>query len=168
MPIESFCIQTPIGRLQISCMDNKVTDVNLGMDNKKSVQQHVNVTNGLISRFGSNIKNQMDRYFEGSLVSFTVDLAVQGTDYQKSVWRIISTIKQGETLTYSDVAEQLGSSARAVGNACRANPTPIIVPCHRVVSKSGLGGFAGQREGSNINAKTWLLEHELGMNANLV
>ncbi len=85
---------------------------------------------------------------------------MQGTDYQKSVWQCISEIKWGETLTYGDIAEQLDSSARAVGNACRANPVPIIVPCHRVVSKSGLGGFAGQREGNNINVKTWLLEHE--------
>lgn len=167
MQIESFYIQTPIGRLQISCVDNKVTEVNLGMDNKKSSQLHIGDTKNLESIFAKNIKNQFNNYFEGSLVCFTLDLEVTGTDYQKSVWQIISSIKQGETLTYSDIARQLDSSARAVGNACRANPVPIIIPCHRVVSKSGLGGFAGQREGNNVSVKTWLLEHDscLGMSS---
>ncbi len=158
--MESFYIQTPIGRLQISSVDNKVTEVNLGMDNKKSAQRHVSGIKKPESIFTKNIKNQFNNYFKGSLDRFTVDFKVEGTDFQKSVWQIISSIKQGETLTYSDIARQLDSSARAVGNACRANPVPIIVPCHRVVSKSGLGGFAGQREGNNVSVKTWLLEHE--------
>ena len=160
MQTESFYLQTPIGRLLISCKGNKVIELNLGMDNKKSRQTEVTGTIGLRSDFVQSVKNQLNNYFNGSSAYFVVDLSMQGTDYQKSVWQCISEIKWGETLTYGDIAEQLDSSARAVGNACRANPVPIIVPCHRVVSKSGLGGFAGQREGNNINVKTWLLEHE--------
>ncbi len=160
MQTESFYLQTPIGRLLVSCKGNKVTGLNLGMDNKKKHPIAATEIKGLRSHFAQTIKNQLNDYFDGSSACFTVDLLMQGTDYQKSVWQCISKIKWGETLTYGDIAEQLNSSARAVGNACRANPVPIIVPCHRVVSKSGIGGFAGQREGKNINVKTWLLEHE--------
>lgn len=160
MQIESFYLQTPIGRLLISCEGTKVIEVNLGMDKKKHRQAQVSGTSGLKSHFAQKVKNQINDYFGGSSTHFDLDLSVQGTDYQKLVWQRISAIKWGETLTYSDIAEQLDSSARAVGNACRANPVPIIVPCHRVVSKSGLGGFAGQREGNNINVKTWLIDHE--------
>lgn len=164
MPIESFYLQTPIGRLLVSCEGNKVIEVNLGMDNKKNCQRQISGTKELKSHFSKNVEDQIGHYFDGALTCFTLDLLVQGTDYQKSVWQCISAIKWGDRLTYSDIAEQLNSSARAVGNACRANPVPIIVPCHRVVAKSGLGGFAGQREGNNINVKTWLLEHERRLN----
>ncbi len=160
MKIESFYLQTPIGRLLISCEGNKVIEVNLGMDNKKNRQVLARGTSRLKSRFAQKVGNQINHYFDGSSTRFDLNLLVQGTDYQKLVWQCISAIKWGKTLTYSDIAEQLDSSARAVGNACRANPVPIIVPCHRDVAKSGLGGFAGQREGNNISVKTWLLEHE--------
>ncbi len=164
MPIESFYLQTPIGRLLVSCESDKVIEVNLGVDTKKNCQRQISGTKELKSHFFKNVEDQLRHYFDGELTCFTLDLLVQGTNYQKSVWQCISAIKWGETLTYSNIAEQLNSSARAVGNACRANPVPIIVPCHRVVAKSGLGGFAGQREGNNINVKTWLLEHECRLN----
>ena len=64
------------------------------------------------------------------------------------------------TRTYRDLAEQLGSVPRAVGQACRANPCPIVVPCHRVVAVKGLGGFAGDRAGRKLAIKRWLLRHE--------
>ncbi len=160
MQIELFHLKTPIGRLQIACTGNKVCGVNLGIDRKippcwpKQNQQQDD------SDFAMRVRSQFEHYFEGALQPFSVELMVTGTDYQRAVWNIIRLIKRGETRTYGDIAAQIGSSARAVGNACRANPIPIIVPCHRVVSKSGLGGFAGQREGQNMKVKTWLLEHE--------
>jgi len=159
MLMESFGIPTPVGQLLVAYSGNKVIEVNLGLDSKKKPQLGNKISKRK-SHFVLKAKKQMDDYFAGSLLHFTLDLLADGTDYQKSVWEIISSIKYGETLTYGDIAEQLNSSARAVGNACRANPIPIIVPCHRVVSKSGLGGFAGQREGTNIKVKTWLLAHE--------
>ena len=113
-----------------------------------------------MSSFACTVKRQIEGYFRSALSGFDVDILVDGTAFQQSVWDVISSIKLGETLTYTDVASQLNSSPRAVGNACRANPVPIIVPCHRIVSKSGIGGFAGQREGNNIAVKSWLLEHE--------
>lgn len=113
-----------------------------------------------MSSFACSVKKQIEAYFMSALSGFDLDIDVAGTAFQQSVWAVISSIKVGETLTYTDVANQLNSSPRAVGNACRANPVPIIVPCHRIVSKSGIGGFDGQRAGKNIDIKYWLLDHE--------
>lgn len=72
----------------------------------------------------------------------------QGTPFQKKVWSLIEEIPFGATRTYGTLAKQLGNSnlARAVGNACNRNPLAILIPCHRVVGKNGLGGFAGGNE----------------------
>ncbi len=91
----------------------------------------------------------LDRYFGGENVGFDkYDLYLSGTEFQKNVWRFLSTIPYGTTVSYSDVARYLGNSAvRAVGSACGKNRIPIIIPCHRVIPKNGsLGGFsAGEK-----------------------
>jgi len=91
---------------------------------------------------------------------FDMQLDVQGTDFQKKVWRALQKIPAGTVLTYGELARRLKTSARAVGNACRSNPVPVVIPCHRVVSKTGLGGFAGDTKGRMLGIKKWLLEHE--------
>jgi len=157
---ESFNVATPIGILRISCSEKAITDINLSLDIKKSLPTNVNISNKSMSSFCLNAKRQIDEYFSNALYSFDLKLNCHGTAFQRSVWNVISSIKVGETLTYSDIADKLKSSPRAIGNACRSNPIPIIVPCHRVVSKSGVGGFAGQVKGKNIDVKQWLLKHE--------
>ena len=87
-------------------------------------------------------------------------LLVEGTPFQKAVWAALLRIPQGETRSYQALAKQLKTSPRAVGNACRANPLALIVPCHRVLAKSGLGGFCGKKAGKYLKIKTWLLAHE--------
>ena len=73
----------------------------------------------------------------------------------------MKTIPAGQTKTYTDIAQALGTAPRAVGGACGNNPTPLLVPCHRVVAKNGLGGFSGDWEtGLALRQKKWLLEHE--------
>jgi methylated-DNA-[protein]-cysteine S-methyltransferase len=69
-------------------------------------------------------------------------------------------ISAGTPACYGDLADRLGSSPRAVGGACRANPIPVIIPCHRVVGRNGLGGFMGTTAGRGIEIKQWLLAHE--------
>lgn len=76
------------------------------------------------------------------------------------MWDIISTIPCGTVLTYSAIAEKLDSAPRAVGQACGANPHPLAVPCHRVVSIAGIGGFANATQGYQLDAKRWLLKNE--------
>ena len=103
-------------------------------------------------------------YFSGPATAgvFGGRLDPGGTDFQRLVWKTLLEIPAGQTLSYQDVARKLGraSACRAVGAACGANPIPIIVPCHRVVSSSGaLGGFGG-----GLKLKRYLLQLE-GWNA---
>ncbi|HEX6736244.1 MAG TPA: methylated-DNA--[protein]-cysteine S-methyltransferase [Azonexus sp.] len=92
---------------------------------------------------------------------FGLPLRPAGTAFQRRVWAAIAAIPCGQTLTYGQVASQLHNAPRAVGQACGANPYPVVVPCHRVVaSGGGLGGFARERSGFLLDIKRWLLAHE--------
>jgi methylated-DNA-[protein]-cysteine S-methyltransferase len=89
-------------------------------------------------------------YFAGSRTTFEVPLDLAGTAFQEQVWKALSTIPYGEVWSYADVAEKIGNpkAVRAVGQANRVNPVPVIVPCHRVIGKSGkLTGYAGNQIG---------------------
>ncbi len=89
-----------------------------------------------------------------------VPLELAGTDFQHRVWTALGRIPPGEVLTYGELARQLGTAPRALGQACRANPVPILVPCHRVVAATGRGGYAGATGGRLLAIKRWLLAHE--------
>lgn len=99
---------------------------------------------------------QLRRYFGGLPESFDVPLDLQGTPFQQRVWEALRSIAPGTVRTYGELARELGASPRAVGGACRRNPCLILVPCHRVVAKRGLGGYSG----AGLAAKGWLLRHE--------
>ena len=86
--------------------------------------------------------------------------APAGTAFQKRVWAALRAIPPGCTLSYGEVARDLASAARAVGQACGANPLPIVIPCHRVVGSRGLGGFMHARADFPLAVKRWLLDHE--------
>lgn len=103
---------------------------------------------------------QLRAYIKDPGFVFGLPLAPAGTGFQRRVWSGISAIPSGSTLTYGALAQSLGSAPRAVGNACGANPYPLVVPCHRVVAAHGLGGFARQRGGFLLDVKRWLLAHE--------
>ena len=81
----------------------------------------------------------------------------EGTEFQRAVWRELTTIPRGQTRTYGQIAKAIGrpQAVRAVGSACGANPLPLFIPCHRVTAKNGLGGF-----GSGLPWKKLLLELE--------
>ncbi len=91
---------------------------------------------------------------------FAVKLLMQGSSFRQLVWSELGKIPYGTTLSYSALAAKIGSSARAVGNACRDNPYPFLIPCHRVVSISGLGGYCGQTTGDFMQIKAKLLQAE--------
>ena len=96
---------------------------------------------------------------------FRFDLPVEpgGTVHQNKVWEIMLSIPRGETRSYGTLATQIKSAAQAVGQACGANPVPIVIPCHRIVGKAGLGGFMGHGSGTSLDIKRWLLAHERAM-----
>ncbi len=108
----------------------------------------------------SAVGRQLRAYFADGAALFEVPMELRGTPFQQRVWAAIRAIPAGTTRTYADLARDLGSAPRAVGQACRANPCPIVVPCHRVVAARGLGGFAGERSGHKLALKRQLLRHE--------
>ncbi len=104
--------------------------------------------------------NAIRDYFTRPTRLERVPLALEGSAFQLRVWEALRAIPPGETRTYGELAVLLGSGARAVGNACRRNPCPIVVPCHRVLARNGIGGYAGARGGELLAIKRWLLRHE--------
>ena len=105
---------------------------------------------------------ELEQYLSGKIKSFSVPFLVKGTDYQKAVWAEISKIPRGQTRSYGEIARCMGQpkAARSVGQACRQNPVPFLIPCHRVVSKDGgLGGFLGASP-AHLKIKKSLLDLE--------
>ncbi|MDO9049688.1 MAG: MGMT family protein [Methylobacter sp.] len=105
-------------------------------------------------------EHELNQYWQNVDKRINVKLLKQGSVYRNQVWAALCQIPFGETMTYSALARKIGSSARAVGNACRDNPFALIIPCHRVVSVSGMGGYCGQTEGDLMAIKYKLLEFE--------
>jgi methylated-DNA-[protein]-cysteine S-methyltransferase len=99
---------------------------------------------------------QLERYFAGTLTSFDLPLD-PGTGFAARMRAEMRAIPYGETRTYGDLAKVLGVQARAVGQACGANPMPILVPCHRVLGVTTLGGFSAP---GGVETKVALLRHE--------
>lgn len=93
--------------------------------------------------------------------AFGLPLRPSGTSFQRRVWQQIAAIPEGQVRTYGDLARALNNAPRAVGQACGANPFPVVVPCHRVIAANGgLGGFARHGGGFLLEVKRWLLAHE--------
>jgi len=105
---------------------------------------------------------QIQAYLDNPRFEFDLPIQLAGTHHRLAVWEAMQRIPAGKTRTYGELAREIGSSARAVGGACGANPVPLVVPCHRVIAAGGtLGGFMGSRaEGFELAIKRWLLEHE--------
>ncbi|MFY0617199.1 methylated-DNA--[protein]-cysteine S-methyltransferase [Shimia sp.] len=100
---------------------------------------------------------QLRAYFEDADNGFDVPLRVEASAFQQSVCEAMLAIPLGETLTYGDLSKALGAPAQAIGQGCGGNPIPVIIPCHRVLGASGLGGFSGR---GGVETKVWLLKHE--------
>jgi methylated-DNA-[protein]-cysteine S-methyltransferase len=112
----------------------------------------------LMHWFTNTIKEQLDGYFAGTLRAFDLSIRVAGTEFEELVWNALKTIPQGTTITYADLAKQIGKpdAFRAVGTACGKNPVWFFLPCHRVIGSDGeMHGYAG-----GLEVKEWLLAHE--------
>jgi methylated-DNA-[protein]-cysteine S-methyltransferase len=108
----------------------------------------------------AEVAAQINAYLRDASYAFDLPIAPSPTEFQQTVRHALQAIPIGSSLTYGQMAAALRSSARAVGGACRRNPVPLVVPCHRVVAAGGVGGFAGQTSGWKIRLKRWLLRHE--------
>jgi methylated-DNA-[protein]-cysteine S-methyltransferase len=133
-------MDTPIGRLVLESDENVLIGIRLPR-------------NGRISKASGHDKppvlvetaTQLDEYFAGERTAFSVSMELHGTEFQKAVWAELSRIPYGKTITYGELARLVGlpRGPRAVGQANGKNPIPIIVPCHRVLARNGIGGYAG-------------------------
>ena len=104
---------------------------------------------------------QLRAWLEDPGFVFSLPLRACGTDFQRRVWTAIARIPCRRTGTYGELAAALGSAPRAVGQACGANPFPLVVPCHRVVAAGGKpGGFVRCGDGFPLEIKRWLLAYE--------
>jgi methylated-DNA-[protein]-cysteine S-methyltransferase len=146
-------IDAPFGKVGIRLEGEAVREIVYLPDSMKNVAPD--------SPLAKQAVEQIERYFERASAKFQLPLAPVGTAFQRRVWQAISDIPPGVVLTYGQVARQLGSAPRAVGQACGANFFPIVIPCHRVVGSGGIGGFAHHDgDGFFRDVKRWLLTHE--------
>ncbi len=144
--------ETPFGVVGIRCTDDALTGVEFFASNTKPQPPR--------SAIARRVCEQLSAYIADPDFRFDIPCQPGGTEHQNKVWQTMRAIPRGQVRTYGDLAAQLGSSARAVGQACGNNPLPIVIPCHRVVGKSGMGGFMHHGGGHPLHIKRWLLEHE--------
>ena len=143
----TLSVASPLGPLTLTEQDGRIVALDWG---ERETQQRT----PLLIR----AREQLIDYFRGTRTAFDLPLALIGTGFQRRVWQAMVAIPYGETRSYADLAEGLSSSARAVGTACGRNPIPVIIPCHRVIGKSGaLTGYSG---GDGPATKQFLLALE--------
>ena len=145
-----------VGKLVLELQGDQLVSLSIAESDEQPLDSDIKSKNKL----EKSIRQQLKKYFSSAISFNAISLLLNGTPFQKSVWRELSKIPLGETRTYGEIANKLSSSPRAVGNACRRNPIAIIIPCHRVISAQGLGGYAGATEGRQLDIKRWLLNHE--------
>jgi len=146
-----FSIAMPVCTLIISMRGEAIVDIDWNETDLSD--QEIEASKAIFGNF-------VEDYWLSTEKNLPIKLLKQGTDFSHKVWAEMLKIPLGKTLSYSAIANKLGSSARAVGNACRANPYPLIIPCHRVVSVNGLGGFHGHTQGQFLDIKAGLLAVE--------
>jgi methylated-DNA-[protein]-cysteine S-methyltransferase len=130
------------GNISVRVENGKVVEIKLGSDE---------------SNCPPKVKKELEEYFSGKRKEFSFPVEIRGTSFQKKVWEEVRKIPYGETRTYREIAEKLNTSPRAVGQALAKNPLPLYIPCHRVVSKRGIGGFS-----AGLEWKRFLIDLERG------
>jgi len=147
--------RSPVGDILVAAAEGAVIRIMLPAENQ------IDPVNSLQKEFSGipcvenpsklkNIIKELDAYFQNGRKTFTLNLAfLNGTKFQKSVWKALAQVPYGETRTYGDIARKIGKpkAFRVVGGANNANPIPIMIPCHRIIGADGsLVGFGGGLE----------------------
>ena len=152
-----YCMmRTPFGGLRIR---TEIVDASL-MISQVQYLSHLDKVSRPLNELAKNAKEQIENYLDDPHFIFDLPIKTQGSIFQQRVWSTIESIPVGQTMTYGELAAQIKSGPRAVGGACAANYYPLIIPCHRVLSKAGVGGFMGEANGPYLRIKQWLLSHE--------
>ncbi len=148
--ITSAFLTTDLGSLRVTATDRGIDSISFVSAPRKYKEESTDMLERALQ--------ELRGYFLGDLQRFSVPLVMRGTDFQQRVWDALLTIPFGTTVTYGEIAKEIGNplAVRAVGTAVGDNPLAIIIPCHRVLpAGGGLGQYA-----SGSDKKEWLLRHE--------
>lgn len=138
--------RSPIGYLNITILEQVLTNLNWSAEQTFTSHDHA-----------SHIHHALDNYFHTADLNQDI-FKPQGSTFQRKVWQRMITIPKGSTISYGQLAKELNTSARAIGQACKSNPILLFIPCHRVVAKTHLGGYISGTD--HLDKKEWLLDHE--------
>lgn len=142
--MQNSTLQTPLGPISVTETEGMITAL------------HWRADAGQPSDLIREALQQLQAYFDRKLLKFDLPLQFpSGLDGK--VGRAMVAIPLGEVRTYGDLAREIGAPAQAIGQACGANPIPILIPCHRILGAKGLGGFSAK---GGVETKVWLLRHE--------
>lgn len=144
--IQALTIDSPVGALTITEEDGAIAAIGWGGERR-----------GDRTPLLAEAARQLGAYFARSLRQFELPLAPKGSPFEKRVWAAMQQIPYGETRSYGDLAHAVQSAPRAIGGACGRNPIPIVIPCHRVLARAGLGGYSGA---GGLETKSALLSLE--------
>jgi methylated-DNA-[protein]-cysteine S-methyltransferase len=144
--LPQLSLHTPIGDLSVAEEAGAIVSVDWGWGSDQTATP-------LLAR----ARDQLHAYFDGALTQFDLPLNPAGTSYRRRVWAALCDIPYGATRSYVDIYRQVGGSPRSVGQANGSNPIPIIIPCHRVLATTGIGGYSG---GDGLLTKRALLALE--------
>ena len=151
-PTYSAIYSSPIGDLGILCDANHLLAIDWMDDlTQEYTLQYVD--------FVDDVIELLDGYFNNDgQIEHLPRMFLKGTELRQRVWNELMKIPPGTVRTYGGLTTELQTSSRAIGQACRTNLIPIVIPCHRIIAKSSLGGFMGKAH--RLDRKQWLLEHE--------
>ena len=149
-------LDSPIGRIELLGNGAAIVSLTIERNGVLPHDGHDEASDAILDRAAK----QLSEYFAGTRTSFDVPIALQGTEFQRSVWALLADLKFGEVTSYGGLGRSTGraTAGRAVGGAVGANPVPILVPCHRVLAAHRR--ITGYSAGNGIPTKVWLLDHE--------
>ena len=144
----AIAFDSPVGRLAIAEAEGAIVAIRWSAEAEGE---------GEATLLLGEAQRQLAAYFSRRLRRFDLPLAPAGTAFERRVWTAMRAIPYGETRRYGELAMELGSAPRAIGRACGRNPIPIVIPCHRVLARGGIGGYSG---GAGLATKRALLALE--------
>jgi methylated-DNA-[protein]-cysteine S-methyltransferase len=145
-------ISAPFGKLGIRCSDTDLLGIEFLPQSTK--------LQAPVGAMAQTVCAELQAYLADPQHEIDLPFELDGTHHQCNVWQAMLDIPSGQTRSYGELAAGIGSSAQAVGQACGSNPIPLVIPCHRVVGKTGLGGFMHRADEDALDIKRWLLAHE--------
>lgn len=150
MSSEYVSYRSPVGIISFSCSSGRIEYLDLAPPSKELQLP--------TSAFAQEVYRQLDEYFQGVRQHFDFPITIQGTAFEQKVYKTLSNVPYGSTISYQELAFQAGypRASRAVGSAMKKNKYPLIIPCHRVIKANGSLGFYGGGE----QMKAWLLSFE--------